>query len=130
MQRTCEVCDRPFAAKSSRARYCSDRCRKRRSRTGVVVPFTGGDAKPPPRGPVAEATIRLLEEADEMDTPLGANALKLAEKLDEGGDTGSSTAALSKQHLTVTTEILRGMKRVANPLDDLRERRERRRRGA
>lgn len=73
-----------------------------------------------------EATRQALEEADRLSSAAGVNALLLAAKLDAGGDTGSAMAALSKQHLAALDEALKGARVASNPLDELRERRERR----
>lgn len=64
-----------------------------------------------------------------MHTPAGVNALLLAAKLDAGGDTGSAMAALSKQHLAALAEATKNHKGAADPLDELRARREARRFG-
>lgn len=78
----------------------------------------------------AEVTRRVLEDADRLLTPAGVNALLLARKLDQGRDTGSAMASLSKQHLAALAEATSDAQTAADPVDELRRRREARRRGA
>lgn len=105
---TCVSCGSTFNAKNARAKYCSERCRKRVQRGGKVLELpVGGRASDEPvgeRGPVAAATHAALTEAERLDTPLGAAALALASRLDQPGtDTGSAVAALARQ-LEITLE--------------------------
>lgn len=127
MQRSCEVCGRSFEARRSTAKYCGQRCRKRSQRLGQVLKLPTSE---PGSVSAVEETRRLLEFADLLNTPLGANLLRLAERLDDRSDTGSALATLSKQHLALVEQVQRGLKTEANPLDEIRARRDRRRRGA
>lgn len=98
MDVSCVVCGETFTARDRRARYCSDRCRKRKARGAEVVPLPAAETdKPgePPRGPCYEATLRTLTDADRHDTPLGVAALVLAQRIDNPGmDTGSALASV------------------------------------
>lgn len=124
VERECDVCGRSYQAKTRRSRYCGQRCRKRAQRVAEVTPIHVDELS------VAEATRRELRAAGRLETAAGMSAVKLAEKLDTGRDTGSAMAALSKQHLTALAEALRGVTLVSSPLDELRARREARLGGA
>lgn len=122
MVRNCDVCGKAYEAKTKRSRYHSETCRKRAQRGGTIVPL-----RERPTVPSAfESTMQVLEMADRLSSPAGVNALLLAAKLDAGGDTGSAMAALSKQHLAALEEALRDAPVAADPLDELRVRRQRR----
>jgi predicted nucleic acid-binding Zn ribbon protein len=115
----CEQCGAPVAARS---RFCTDveckrvraRERKRASR-GTVIELP---AAPSVVSSVYAATLTALTSANRVDTPSGQSALILA-----GRDTGSSLAALARQHLAVLDEALRDAPREADGVDELRARR-------
>lgn len=65
-----------------------------------------------------------LAELDRQDTPLGRTALALAARLDAGQDSGASMAALAKQLRETLSAATDGAKVAADPLDELRRRRE------
>lgn len=118
----CAACATDFVGKNSRAKYCSDTCRKRGLRGGTAP------AKAKPSGLVA-VTRRDLEQADRLETVLGQQAMGLAEKLSSGRDTGSAMAALSKEFRAVLDAALDGAVVVSDGLDELAERRDRKRAG-
>lgn len=138
MKRSCDACGRAYEAKTKRSKYCSDReCVRNRERGWKRGQRSGGkvvDLSPPPEPePVLSAvavTRDALEVVGRLHTPAGVNALLLAAKLDAGGDTGSAMAALSKQHLAALAEATKGVKAAADPVDELRAKREARLRGA
>lgn len=135
--------------KSPRAKWCSDpacarvrvrgRVRKTRSSTKTKTTKTRstktGDVPEPTdeghvdwvfAGGVFSATLTTLTAAKRVDTPAGQNALALATRIDHGAtDTGSSIAALSKQHLAAMAEALRDAEATkTDSVDELRRRRE------
>jgi predicted nucleic acid-binding Zn ribbon protein len=121
----CEQCGAPVAARS---RFCTDveckrvraRERKRASR-GTVIELP---AAPSVVSSVYAATLTALTSANRVDTPSGQSALILAGRLDSAtSDTGSSLAALARQHLAVLDEALRDAPREADGVDELRARR-------
>lgn len=120
MQRACDSCGQRYEAARSTSKFCSPTCRQRSKRSGGVVPLR---EIPAPLSAVA-VTRQALEQAERLNTPAGVNALLLAAKLDAGGDTGSAMAALSKQHLAALAEATKGVKAVADPIDELRRRRD------
>ena len=96
MNVTC-TCGTAFEARDKRAKYCSDRCRKRAQRGGQVV-----DLPTEPRetsrqcGEVEKATRKELESAGRLDTALGQACLTLARRLDwPGVDTGSALSSVA-----------------------------------
>src|SRR4051812_17494216 len=107
MDVTCS-CGTTFAARNPRARYCSDRCRKRGQRGGVVVELPT-DAPAPAQGAVEAATRRELEDVDRLDTSLGQMCLALARRLDNPGvDTGSAMAAVAARLDDLKTKATKG----------------------
>ena len=97
MKVTC-ACGAEFEARNPRAKYCSDRCRKRAQRGGggevVALPTPPLDEPEPERG-VERTTRAALTEAGRIETPMGQACLALARRIDfPGPDTGSALAAL------------------------------------
>jgi len=81
---------------------------------GRVVEF------PSVEGTNYAVTLADLERGGRLDTPAGRNALTLASRLDSAsGDTGSSIAALSKQHLAALAEALKDAPRADDGVDEL-----------
>lgn len=88
----CASCGRTLEGGTKRRRYCDDRCRQRAKRGATIRAL---DSEAP--GSVVAATRAALEAVGRLDTPAGAAALVLAERLDRGGDTGSAVAALVRE---------------------------------
>ncbi len=86
-------------------------------------------AEVPASGGLLEALRRELAAAGRLDTALGQQALALAVKLSSPFDTGSAMAAVSRELRAVREEALRGAEQVADPLDELRLRRDAKRAG-
>lgn len=137
--RRCEACEGEFEPEG-RERFCRGvecrrsraRDRKRSSRGGEVVDLPDPDVPDDLSAPSNfEVTHRALVAADRLLTPAGVNALTLARRLDAASmEPGSSLAAVSKQHLAALEEATRNASSVADPIDELRARRERRRTGS
>lgn len=80
---------------------------------------------------VLDATRDELTKGGRLDSALGQQALVLADQVDAGAEmTGSALAAVAKELRTTLAEAMRSATMVKDPIDELRERRERRRRGA
>lgn len=78
---------------------------------------------------VTTATRRTLTAAAKLDSPLGQAALVLAARMDSAADeSGSALAAVAKELRTTLAEAVKGAATVADPVDQLRARREARRR--
>lgn len=126
--------------KGPRARFCDDvecerkRARERRRKADQAARDRAAaergnepaevDDGARPAGGVYSSTLHALTEAQRMHTPAGQQALALADRIDRGAsDTGSSLAALGKQHLAALAEATRDLAEVGDPLDELRARR-------
>lgn len=126
MRVTCP-CGQAFDARSPRAKFCSDRCRKQASRGGEVRTIRPQPPQPQPTvGTVESEVARELEEAGRLDSALGAQCVALARRIDApGADTGSAVAAVSKQLTALMAEATRGLKATSPQQlrDELAERR-------
>lgn len=127
----CASCHGRFTAKHSTAKYCSDRCRKRASRAPAAPPARREGAplvalgskkvELPDSRSLLALTRHRLDEADRLNTWEGAAAMALAEILDSGvQDTGSSIAALIREHRTAMSVALAGVEVEENPLARIR----------
>lgn len=130
--RTCDVCGEPFVAVRENARFCGATCRKRHSRNpaaaapvAAVAPLAVGEV-----ASIEEATRAQLDAVDRAGSPLGQIALLLARRLDENRrESGMGVAAVVREHSRVLAEAVRGAAVAADPVDQLRERRDRKRAG-
>jgi hypothetical protein len=115
---TCEVCGAEFEGQRSTAKTCSDVCRQRKRRCEPnPAPVAGGEH------PLVARTRLELQEAGKLDSVVGLHALRLAEKLTSTRDTGSATAAVSKEFRAVMAEALADVPRKADSVDELAQRR-------
>ena len=125
MVRPCDSCRKPYTAKRPNSRFCCESCRKRKSRApkppvAVLVPA---------EGELTVVTRSELEAAGRVGSAVGQAALLIAKHLDAGAETGSSVAALVREHRATLGEALRGVKVAGDPLDELRALRDRKRTG-
>jgi len=141
VERTCATCAKGFDARSSRARYCSDKCRaKARYRRAVLgieeKPATAKPSKPrtPRTDPPVEvdhgvtgAVIRELEAAGRADSSAGRAAIALARRDDDGAESSAGLAALTRELSARMLEALAEVESTGDSLDELRARREARR---
>ncbi len=126
MQRACDVCGDQFEAQRANARYCSGRCRKRHQR-GARKPAEVVEL-PQRTGRVEATTHTALVEADRLDTPLGQTALGLARRLDDPDrETGQGLSSLAKQFQAMLEAATAGAFVEADPIDELRAARDRKR---
>lgn len=126
MRKTCADCGEPFEAKRTAARFCSPTCRQRAHRRPEQPAeiLTLQTAASP--GSLAAATQARLEAADRLDSPDGQAALVLARRIDAGGaETGSALASMVREHRAALTEAVRDARVEADPMDELKGRRER-----
>lgn len=129
MQRNCAVCQAPFEAQRSQAKYCGDTCRKRAQRGGIAGKTESGAV--PPGRPVSglvDAVTAELEAAGKVNSVAGQHALELANRIVSAPGMNTGVAALSKQLQAVLAEALRGSSQAADPVDDLKARRDAKRR--
>jgi hypothetical protein len=126
MSVTCP-CGTVFEAKHPRARYCSDRCRKRPQRGAKPAAAASFVAAPRRIGAVEAATAAELEAVGRLNSSLGAQCLTLARRLDMPGmDTGSAMASVSRELRATLAEAKRGAGAATSPQqlrDELAERR-------
>ena len=129
MQRQCDVCAETYEAKRPSSRYCGERCRKRHQR-GARKPSAVTDL-PRKTGQVEATTVVTLTAADRLDTPLGQTTLELARRLDNSDrETGQGLSSLAKQFQAMLAAATAGAHAEADPIDELRAARDRKRRSS
>ncbi|WP_330253128.1 hypothetical protein OG874_00485 [Nocardia sp. NBC_00565] len=124
--RVCDYCAGPIEpGKPRTTKYCSPECRTANAqqprREPTVTHLPGGDE--PVTDPLVEAVRQELTEAGRLDTVLGRQAVALAERM--GDASGAAMAALSKELRTVMGTATQGVTSQADPVDELRLRRDR-----
>lgn len=129
MEVTC-TCGTVFEARHPKARYCSDRCRKRKGKAEATVTELPTQATSDEGlASVESTTAEALSTAGRLETPLGQTCLVLARRLDRPGlDTGSAVAAVAKQLEVMLASATRGAGGATAPQqlqDELAERRRR-----
>lgn len=107
--RICESCEASFVS-TSRAKRCPS-CRTADKRPSHY-----------------ETTHAELAAIGKTTTALGATALGLAARLDRGTDAGSAIAAMAKELRAILAELTKAAPAVNDPVDEVRRRREERRR--
>ena len=126
MSRSCEVCGGPYEAIRATARFCGPACTKRAQRDPGVV--RGPSALPVavvgPDGLMVAAVRAQLEASGRDATYMGALALTLADRMD-GSKSIMGYAAMAKELRSTMDAALVGVKSVADPVDELRLRRDR-----
>lgn len=118
MDRACDVCGTTYVAKRATSRYCSAKCRTRKSRgaPGNVTQLPAAGPSNISAGSVEVATERALTAVERVDTPLGQACLVLARRLDaSGSDNGSAVAALAKQLEATLASATRGSGAASSP---------------
>ena len=124
MRKQCAVCSEPFEAKRNTAKYCSRRCSVRAARQPKPEP--AGQMPVDPDSELWTATLNELAAAARVASASGQAALLLARRLDsQMTETGSSVAAMVREHRAALADALKGASAEVNPLDELRARRER-----
>lgn len=144
MRRVTCPCGAKFEARSTRAVYCSQACRKRGSRAGVSVSRSTTAAVPSPaaeaaveaageleRTSVTAAVIAELDEANALGSASGLAAVKLAQLIDSATlMQGASVAAWTKELRALIDRATETAPTAeVDPIDEI-ERKRRERRGA
>lgn len=126
MQRLCDTCTRLYEARRVTSKFCSQRCQKRARRSPVGLSGATLLTFPAPvDGPMTKATMAELVVADRVESSLGQSALLMARRLDTpGADTGSSVAALAREHRATLALALESATNVLDPVDLVRLRRD------
>ena len=144
---TCASCSTDFDARSSRARFCSSKCRTQAHyrRTKLGIPETR-DPKPAPKAPAKRrkaqvddspigtlgtlgAVIAELTDAGRLNTSAGQAAVALASRIDAGAESSSGLAALTREMRAAMAEATANVAQAGDALDELRAKREARRAG-
>lgn len=132
---TCAGCGRQFEAKSPRAKWCTESCRKRVQRGAPLHDEAVARAAEAEKSDLVRSLRRELDDAGRLDTVAGQLAMTLAKQVVIAGVGG--IAGLSKQLLQVRAEALRGAPQrdprgrvVESELDKARRRREAKARAA
>jgi len=125
--RECEFCSGPVTSLARSARFCSPRCRKgafkARREAGALV-----DAPPVMAGGTVAAVLAELTAAGRPGGHLGASALALAQQID-GATAVQNIAPTTKELRLTMVAALAGAQSKADPVDELRGRRDRKRAG-
>lgn len=122
--RNCDMCGRPYEAKSARSRFCSDLCRVRRSR-GAAPPPSAEE----PESPLVKATRAELAAAGKECSALGQLALAVAARL-ATVQTTAGVASLSRELRAVVavavgpTPTQRPAPGAGDEIDELKARRD------
>lgn len=143
MRLVCVVDEVEFEAKRASAHYCSARCRKRAQRQRAAGVATALPAKPPRPSPeksvvqpspaalpsigvtLEQVTVAELVKVSRLKTPGGVAAVLLARRLDMAGlETGSSMAAVVREHRASLAAALVNGTVENDPVDELKARRE------
>jgi len=126
MQRECESCGRSYTARRESSRFCSGTCGKRSQRaTAAGMPLrvsTAADHEAPSE--LVAVTARELDAVGRLESVAGQLALELARRIASRRETGAATASLAKQFHATMTAALAGVDRAADPLDEIRARRD------
>jgi len=85
------------------------------------------DGEEAPPSELERAVTRELEAVGRLDTVAGQVALELAYRVASPHETGAAVASLYKQFREAMAEALAGVAVAADPLDEIRARRDRKR---
>lgn len=136
-QRECDECGNTYSTKSPASKYCGPGCRSRVSRRPGNIPAHLGhkaldsiadNGKPStPAAPIAPLYDSLADQiqaslntAQAMDTISGMAALRVAQQIDRGGDSGSAVATLTKELSRLVAEAkVEAAPRIKDAVDDV-----------
>lgn len=129
-RRTCANCGADFAARSTRARYCGDRCRSKaryRRISGAPVADLYGLPIPSESSDLADAVATELQAAGRAHTVAGVAALTIARRIDACPESSAGLATLTRELRACMAEALADAFIGSSLLDDLAEQRRQRR---
>ena len=127
MTRSCEVCGTAYESSRPSARFCGTNCRTRAHRDPGAVRRPSALAVPSEGGPVGLMVVAVRAElaaAGRDGSYLGAVALTLADRMD-GSKSIMGYAAMARELRATMDQALAGVKVAADPVDELRLRRDR-----
>lgn len=133
MQRNCDECGTAYQAQRATSRFCSTRCRTRQTRKrqageSITAPISRPQVVAldvTATGALTDATR--AELGDLAETADGILLLILAARIDAVPETSPALATLSKEFAARKSDVMSRVSRVADPMDELKARRERRR---
>lgn len=130
-KRPCDCCGEPYEALRLTSRFCSARCRVRNQRNPKPVAESPRPSAPVGASGAIEAATRAeLAAAGRSDSPSGQIAVLLAARLDRNDrESGMGVAAVVREHGRVLADALKGARVAADPVDELRARRDSKRAG-
>jgi membrane-bound lytic murein transglycosylase B len=131
--RTCEQCGKSLEGRSPRTRFCDSACRGKAARqpakVGTAKAKADAGEKPddapakPTYDTLAEQLKESLTSAQALDTIAGMAALRIAQQIDRGGDTGSAVATLSKELSRLVAEAkIEAAPKIKDAADGILER--------
>lgn len=137
MDATCARCSKSFSTTSRRARFCSVKCRTQATRARAKGEPESVAKPKPQRKPKADApttgtlgaVIAELTAAGRLDSSAGQAAVALARRIDDGAESSSGLASLTREMRAAMAEALSRVEASGDALDELRARREARRVG-
>lgn len=121
----CAVCEAPFEAKRSTAKYCSSTCRTRARRRRAQA-----DAAPDPTDTTPDLLAlpkqvhAELAQVGRLNTVAGQQALNVAYRMLSAGDTGSAIAALSRELSRLMALATVGTAQKKNVVDEVQAKRD------
>lgn len=122
MQRNCDSCANPYTAQRPNSRFCSESCRKKAAR-GTDSPRTEPIIVAEGASTTRSRVQAELEAAGRSETYLAGCALALADRIDQSTAV-MGYAALIKELRSTMDQALEGAKQAADPLDELKARRD------
>ena len=128
MQRSCDACGTPYEAKRTSSKFCSTNCRIRANRSGSAQVRAVPVAVEPVPSSLVAVVERKLAAADRLESVAGAQAVQLAGRMDSE-ISGSALAQMHKVLQALMDRAMEGVGVAADPVDELRARRDRLRSG-
>ena len=130
MSRECVICGKPFEAVRHQARYCGPNCRKRAQRGAAgVQKLPKVPAAAVENAGLVDSVTAELVSVGRLNTALGQAALALATRMETSTvDTGAGLASMSRELRAVMAQAMGGAAAGADPIDELRTRRDRKNR--
>lgn len=134
MERSCAHCGASFTAQRSSARFCGGRCRAQAAAERAKGRVVAQEAAPADTAPLGrpsnllEAVRGLLAASGALATPAGRLCEVLAVRVASGEEAGAALASLSRELRAALAAATAGTRSAADPVDELRARREARRR--
>lgn len=132
MAKSCTQCGGPLPVQTGRGRRrtkCAA-CSPPRKQSGASAAGVKCPVAPATGAGLLKATTAELESAGVLATTAGQAALLLAERIEFGENSGSAVAMMVRQLHETMSRALSGQAEQLDPVDELRARREERRRAA